>query len=328
MHLASYRHGGADHIGVRVGEDGLVPVAALLGRPGDPQAPEDMEALVAAGEPLLALLRSRLPGATAAVMSADVEFHPPLRRPGKILGVAMNNSASDARKISAPDHPLFFTKPRTCQLGHGQTLEIRSYYGGVHPEPELAVVIGRTGRDLSLETAMDHVFGYTIMNDMTGNAMRGQDMVHYKALYASDTDPSGVEMREQHLSYAARYKGTDGFGPIGPWIATTDSIPDPSVLDVICRVGGVVVAQDSTRYLTYDVAEILTYISAFLTLEAGDIVSMGTAFRQKPGEKRSLHSADLQTVDGPMEVEITGIGVLHTPVRRVETPLARWRRQR
>jgi 2-keto-4-pentenoate hydratase/2-oxohepta-3-ene-1,7-dioic acid hydratase in catechol pathway len=322
MHLASYHYAGADHVGARVGEDGLIPIAELLGRA------MDMEAVVEAGEPLLALLRSRLPDAVAAVRMAEVEFHPPLRRPGKILGVAMNNSASDARKISAPDHPLFFTKPRTCQLGHGRPLEIRSYYGGVHPEPELGVVIGKAGRDLSLDTAMDHVFGYTILNDMTGNAMRGHDMVHYKALYASKTDPSGVEMREQHLSYAARYKGTDGFGPIGPWIATTDSIPDPCDLDVICRVGGVVVAQDSTRYLTYDVAEILCYISAFLTLEPGDIISMGTAFRQKPGEKRQLHSADLQTVDGPMEVEITGIGTLVTPVRRVDMPMPVWRRAR
>ena len=62
-----------------------------------------------------------------------------------------------------------------------------------------------------------------------------------------------MERREQHLSYAARYKGTDGFGPMGPWIATRDEVPDPHALDVVCTLGGVVLAEDSTQYLTYTV---------------------------------------------------------------------------
>lgn len=327
MHLASYHHAGADQIGLKIGEAGVVGIASLLGREGDPHPPADMEALVGADASLLAVIRSRMTDVDPALVVpiADIDFHPPLRKPGKIVGVAMNNSASDARKISAPEHPLFFNKPRSSLLGHMRELEVRSYYGGLHPEPELAVVIGRTTRDVTPRTAMGHVFGYTILNDVTGNDMRGQDMVHYYALYASKDDPTVLDRREQHLSYAARYKGTDGFGPIGPWIATADVIPDPSQLDVVCRVGGVVVAQDSTRYLTYGVAEILSFLSAFQTLEPGDIVSMGTAFRRRPGEKRSLHSANLQRIDGPMEVEITGIGTLHTPVRRVEMPLPHWR---
>ncbi len=237
----------------------------------------------------------------------------------------MNNSASDARKISAPNHPMFFLKPRSSLLGHLSELEIRSYYGSVHPEPELAVIIGRSGRDLDPRHALDHVFGYTIMNDVTGNGMRGQDMVHYYALYASESDSTQVERREQHLSYAARYKGTDGFAPLGPWLVTRDEIPDPGTLDVICRVGSEVVAEDSTRYLTYSVPEILAFLSRFHTLEPGDVISMGTAFRQQAGAKRSLHSADLQRVEGPMQVEITGLGTLITPVRRKQMELGNWR---
>lgn len=323
MFLASFSFEGRERIGVRLGEDHLIDVAEAIAAP-----PGDMVALIEAGADVLDALNAVTaapPAAVRPIPVADVTWRPPVRRPGKIVGVAMNNSASDARKISAPSHPMFFLKPRTSLVGHREEIEIRSYYGGVHPEPELAVIIGRRVRDLEPETALEAVFGYTIFNDLTGNAMRGQDMVHYYALYASDADPTVLERREQHLSYAARYKGTDGFGAMGPWIATRDEIPDPGALDVVCTVGGTVIAEDSTRYLTYQVAEILAFLSRFQTLEPGDVISMGTAFRPKPGVNRSLHTADLQRVDGPVEVSITGLGALSNGVRRVSAELGTWR---
>ena len=163
------------------------------------------------------------------------------------------------------------------------------------------------------------------MNDMTGNAMRSEDRVHYYALYGSQSDSKTLERREQHLSYAARYKGTDGFGPMGPWLVTRDEIPDPGKLDVLCKIGAEVVAEDSTRYLTYSVPEILAFLSRFQTLEPGDVISMGTAFRPQPGAQRTIHGADLQRVDGAVIVEITGLGALCTPVRRMAMDLAEWR---
>ena len=220
---------------------------------------------------------------------------------------------------------MFFTKPSTCLLGHEEDLEVRPYYGGLHPEPELGVVIGRRAKDLDPRTAMDSVFGYTIVNDITGNAMRAEDMVEYWALYAKPKRPDEVEKRRQHLSYAARYKGTDGFGPMGPCIATRDEVPDPHALDVTCTLGGVVLAEDSTRYLTYTVAEALAFISRFQTLEPGDIISMGTAFRAAAGTKRSLHTGDLSRLDGPMEVTITGLGTLRNGVKRTNPDLPDWR---
>lgn len=325
MLLASVRFDHSDRIGVGDDDGNLLLLDRLIGA----DAPTDMDQVISAGPDLLDAIREAIDerSAVTAVRVDDVEWYPPVRRPGKILGVAMNNSASNARKISAPEHPLFFLKPASCLLGHRQPLQVRSYYGSLHPEPELAVVIGKRMRDVGPDEAMTGVFGYSIMNDVTGNAMRSEDMVHYYALYASPSDPEQVERREQHLSYAARYKGTDGFGPMGPWIATADSIADPSALDVVCRVGGEVVAEDSTHYLSYDVGEIVAYISQFQTLDPGDIISMGTAFRQKPGTRRSLHLANLQTVDGPMEVSITGLGVLETPVERVTTPIGEWQRR-
>jgi 2-keto-4-pentenoate hydratase/2-oxohepta-3-ene-1,7-dioic acid hydratase in catechol pathway len=336
MYLASFHHGGRDLVGVRWGDDKLIPIEQLL--PGrfaagtDNAMTDPMLALILSGaaplaELSLSIAGGKLPNGATAIPVDDVLWHPPVLRPGKIVGVAMNNSASDARKISAPKHPMFFLKPRSSLLGHLNEIEIRSYYGSVHPEPELAVVIGTRARDLDPRHALECVFGYTIMNDVTGNAMRSQDMVHYYALYASESDSMKLERREQHLSYAARYKGTDGFAPLGPWLVTRDEIPNPGELDVTCKVGSEVVAEDSTRYLTYSVPEILAYLSRFQTLEPGDVISMGTAFRQQAGATRSLHSADLQRVAGPMQVEITGLGTLVTPVRRKLMDLEDWRLQ-
>ena len=311
MHLASFHFEGQDRIGVQVDEDHLVEVASGGG---------DMTELLRSG------LQDVRPKADAPpIPLAQIRWRPPVPRPGKVLGIALNNSASDARRISGPSHPMFFMKPATCLIGHLQDIEVRPYYGGLHPEPELGVIIGRRARDLDPREAMAAVAGYTIVNDITGNAMRAQDMVHYWALYAKPDKPEEVERREQHLSYAARYKGTDGFGPMGPWLVTPDEIPDPHALDVVCTLGETVLAEDSTAYLTYKVPEVLAFISRFQTLEPGDIISMGTAFRPSAGSTRSLHTGDLQRFDGPMRVSITGLGTLSNGVKRTEPDLPDWR---
>ena len=253
----------------------------------------------------------------------DIAWQAPIRNPGKICGVAMNNSASNARKISAPAHPAFFLKPSSCLIGHNESIQVRPYYGSVHPEPELGVVIGKTMRDVDAKDALANVFGYTIFNDVTGNGMRAEDLFHYWALYTDPDNPDELSRREQHLSYAARYKGTDTFGCMGPYIVTADEIPDPDNLAVTCSIGGETIAEDSTRYYNYKVAELLSYISQFLTLEAGDVVSCGTAFKPSPGRK-SIHHANFQHVSGPVEVSISGLGTLVNPVEIVAKKIGAW----
>lgn len=336
MRLASFRYQGRELIGWQCGAGQLLALPAVLAALGEPRHAvlaglTTMQELIAAGPAALALVAELAmaarehPGRVEVLEEAHVRWRPPVRQPSKILGVAMNNRASDARKISAPSHPMFFLKAPSCLIGHDEDLVVRPYYGSLHPEPELAVVLARRARDLDPATALSYVFGYTILNDITGNAMRAEDRVHYYALYASSSDPLVLERREQHLSYAGRYKGTDGFGPCGPWLVTADEIPDPGQLDVACRVGGELVAEDSTAFYSYSVAQVLAFITRYQTLEPGDILSMGTAFRPVAGAKRSLHLADLQRVDGPVEVTITGLGTLRSPVRREDPALPDWR---
>lgn len=319
MRLASYRHGDADRIGFESG--GLIhDLNAALEAAGRAERYATMIALIEAGDAgraaadaAIAFVRSR-PGAVAGAPLSDVRWHPPVRRPHKICGIAMNNSASDARKISAPDHPMFFLKAASSLIGHNEPIVVRDYYGSVHPEPELAVVIGRECKDVAVEDALDCVYGYTILNDMTGNGMRAEDMVHYYALYPSKDDPNVVERREQHLSYAGRYKSTDTFGPMGPWLVTKDDVPDPHALDVKAWHKDEVIAEDSTAYYTYGVPQMIAFITRFHTLWPGDVISMGTAFRPQAGGRRSLHLANITALGGPVAVEITGLGRLENPV--------------
>jgi 2-keto-4-pentenoate hydratase/2-oxohepta-3-ene-1,7-dioic acid hydratase in catechol pathway len=323
LKLASFRWRERDRIGIAIEENRLADlneIATALGRDGF----ADMIALIEAGEEGRTFPHAALdfvrehPGQVTAIDTAEIVWHPPVRRPAKICGVALNNSASDDRKISAPDHPLFFLKPASSLVGHLQPIEVYDHYGSVHPEPELAVVIGKTCRHVAKEDAFDVVYGYSIMNDMTGNAMRAQDMVHYYALYPSKDDPDRLERREQHLSYTARYKGSDTFGPFGPWLVTSEEVPDPHELDVLCWHRGELIAEDSTRYYTYSVPEVIAWITRFHSLWPGDVISMGTAFRPGKEGRRSLHTANVTAFGGPVRVSITGLGELVNPVRKME----------
>jgi 2-keto-4-pentenoate hydratase/2-oxohepta-3-ene-1,7-dioic acid hydratase in catechol pathway len=270
------------------------------------------------------LAKIQADGTVARMPVSDVAWHPPVRRPGKICAVAMNNSASNERKISAPEHPAFFLKPASCLVGHREPIRIRRYYGSVHPEPELAAIIGRETRDVAAVDALESVYGYTIFNDITGNGMRAEDRFHYYAVYAKKGDPNETERVEQHLSYAGRYKGTDTFGAMGPWLVTKDEIANPDDLGVQCKVGGEVVAEDSTRYYNYKVAEVVSFISQFHTLDVGDVVSFGTAFAAG-GNRKSIHLANFQSVAGPVEISIEGLGTQENPVVIEDNELGSWR---
>jgi 2-keto-4-pentenoate hydratase/2-oxohepta-3-ene-1,7-dioic acid hydratase in catechol pathway len=331
--LASVRTGSRDVVVAAAGDQWVIELDSLLEllqpRPSFP-SPVTMLDVIQGGAALLRRLNAAL-----AIISADESlgeglrfmpdaWYPPVRAPGKICAVAMNNSASNARKISAPNHPAFFLKPSSCLIGHLDPIRVRRYYGSVHPEPELAAVIGRQTRDVPAASALDAVFGYTIFNDVTGNGMRAEDMFHYWAIYPKKNNPNETERVEQHLSYAARYKGSDSFGVLGPWLVTGDEIANPDDLDVHCRINGEVIAEDSTRYYNYKVAEVVSFISYFHTLNPGDVISMGTAFKPSASRK-SIHHANFQTVPGPVEISITGLGTQQNPVVIEEHELGQWR---
>ena len=323
MRLVTFNAQGVEHIGVARGDSEVVAISLALEKT---DVPNSMIEFIQLGKEGLAMAEAALKTdkAEAIFQINAIKWLPPVPNPGKICGVALNNSASNERKISAPDHPAFFIKPSSCLKAHNQPLNMRTYYGSMHPEPELAVIIGKIARDVDAVDAKKYVYGYSIFNDITGNGMRAEDLFHYWALYANDNNPEGLERREQHLSYAGRYKGTDSFGVLGPWLVTADEIENPDDLTVSCKVAGEIVAEDSTRFYNYKVAELVSYISQFQTLSPGDIISCGTAFKPSKGRK-SIHHANFLQVGGPVEIAIEGLGVQHNPVEIEEREIGNWR---
>jgi 2-keto-4-pentenoate hydratase/2-oxohepta-3-ene-1,7-dioic acid hydratase in catechol pathway len=144
--------------------------------------------------------------------------------------------------------------------------------------------------------------------------MREQDTFHYRAIHPKKDGTEGIEYVETWVSYPGRYKGSDGFGPIGPWIATADEIADPHALTVSCVHQGRLITEDSTANLTHKVADVISYMSGYQTLEPGDIIAMGTALKASSAGGGAVQNVNLTELGGPIEVTISGIGTLRNPV--------------
>lgn len=331
MKLASFHAGGRDRIGFEVEPDMLVDAnEALAALPGaTPANVTDMMALIQGGDALLAKLRSAhavaqaQPGRLTKYAAADVTWHPPVRTPSKIVCIALNNRALDAVKIKAPtDHPAFFLKPSTALTGHRHPIELRPAFGLTHPEPELGVIIGQRLRHASPGQAMAAVFGYTIVNDITSVGMRQEDSFTVR-IFKPGEDGS-ISVGEAHTSYPGRYKASDTFAPMGPWLTTREEIPDPAALTITCRLGERLVASDHTRNYVWSVPMALSHVSRTMTLLPGDVVSMGTAVGgesdpdapQMPGVTR----ANLVGLKGNVVVTISGLGSLENSVDTQDLP--------
>lgn len=244
----------------------------------------------------------------------DLTWLPPVPAPGKVVCVALNNSANKTRIMSGPSHPATFIKPASSLIGHGAPIKLRAEYGRVHPEPELAVIIGKTASGVSAEDAMGHVFGYTILNDLTSPKMRAEDTFHYRAIHPKSDGSEGIEYVDSWVSYPGRYKGADTFGPIGPWIATLDELTDPHDLAITCSHQGRVVTKDNTGNLTNHTADVIAFVSSYQSLYPGDVLALGTALQADSAQGGAIQNIDLNKLGGPIEVTISGIGSLSNPV--------------
>ncbi|MFA5957901.1 fumarylacetoacetate hydrolase family protein [Hyphomicrobium sp.] len=199
-----------------------------------------------------------------------------------------DSSSSPADAI--PEFPIIFTKPSTTISGPASDIPlVVGLDQGVDYECELAVVIGKGGRGISRDDAMAHVFGYTIVNDVTAR-----------------------DLQQRHKQWFLG-KGVDGFCPMGPWIVTADEI-DYRDMRVICRVNSEVRQDASTRDLIFDVPFLIETISAVMTLSPGDVIATGTPEGVGIGFKPPSFLKDGDVV----ECEITGIGTIRNVVKRAD----------
>jgi 2-keto-4-pentenoate hydratase/2-oxohepta-3-ene-1,7-dioic acid hydratase in catechol pathway len=316
--LASFNAAGRDRVGVAVDDRHLVDLAEAASAPLPAFA--DMIALIESGEAALEAAHRALaravdnPAAVPRYRIEHVRWHAPVRRPTKIVCLALNNSANADRIIAGPKHPAAFVKAANALVGHGEPIVIKPAYGRCHPEPELAIVIGRRMSEISPQDAYAHVFGYTIHNDITSPTMRGEDTFHYRAIHPAEDDSTRIEYVDTWTSYPARYKSSDTFSPMGPWLVTRDEIPDPHALSITCRHKDELVTEDSTDNLFYKAPEVLSFLSQFMTFLPGDVVSLGTAIRRSGHGSRAVQNVPLHQAGGPVSVSIQGIGTLSNPV--------------
>jgi 2-keto-4-pentenoate hydratase/2-oxohepta-3-ene-1,7-dioic acid hydratase in catechol pathway len=298
MKLASFHAGGRDRIGIAI--DGTT----LMAMPGVGSV---LELIEAGSYAFTSVERYSM---------NDVAWHAPVRRPSKICCLALNNSANSDRILEGPKHPAMFIKPASSLVGHGGAIECKPHYGRVHPEPELAVVIGKTAKNIAARDAYEYVFGYTIHNDITSPTMRAEDTFHYRAIHPKAGDPQAIEYVDTWVSYPGRYKCCDTFACMGPWLVTKDEIADPHNLAVLCRHKDQLVTEDNTKNLFYKIPEVLEFLSSHLTLLPGDIVSMGTALK-KSAQGGAVQNIDLNKLGGPVSVTIEKIGTLTNDVVHV-----------
>jgi 2-keto-4-pentenoate hydratase/2-oxohepta-3-ene-1,7-dioic acid hydratase in catechol pathway len=198
-------------------------------------------------------------------------------RPSKIVCIGTNYRAHAVEMGKAlPDEPLLFMKPPSALIGPGDAIVRPGGYERVDFEGELAVVIGTRARRVPRDRALEHVAGYTCLNDVTVRDLQKKDVQFTRA------------------------KGFDSFCPVGPRVAAG---LDPSNLRIETRVNGRVRQQSTTADLIFDVPALIAFISSVMTLEEGDLISTGT-----PSGVGNLTPGDV------VEIEIEGIGVLSNPV--------------
>lgn len=325
MKVCTYIVDGVTTWGVVAADGTLVSAASIPGAPA--WLDEHIENPLP--EVLAALSRAEATGGGAP--QASVRWCPPVRRPSKVIGVAINNMIGQKIAHRPFADPAFFLKPPSSLVGHGEPVVVKTSYGITHPEPELAVIIGRGGKDIDESNALSHVFGYTIINDITSPGLKEKDSIELVAPTPGGGGAYGKLLgwrrvlnedhaRSNYLTYHARSKGTDTFGPIGPWIVTADEIPDPNVLAVDSFDGDTPAFVDSTANLTFSVQRVVAHASAYMTLLPGDIIHCGTSMKPADGGVyRGLTDWDLQHVNGrPMRIRIPGIGELSNPVENLE----------
>lgn len=285
MRLISYRDSEATRLGAVDGKRVI-----NLHRASGGALPDSMLEFLHLGEAGMQQARGLITDQVEAVELGAVELLAPIPQPGKIVAIGLNYLDHVRESgIPMPDLATMFCKFRSSVIGSGSEI----HWSGqltqqVDYEAELAVVIGKTARNVSQANAYDYIAGYMNCNDVSARDLQ-------------------FRPGDQWL----RGKCLDSFCPLGPYLVTRDEIPDPHQLTIQCRVNGAVVQDSNTAEMIYRIPYLLQYLSQAFTLEPGDVIATGTphgvgAFRDPPVW---LQSGDL------IEVEVAGLGSLRNRCR-------------
>jgi 2-keto-4-pentenoate hydratase/2-oxohepta-3-ene-1,7-dioic acid hydratase in catechol pathway len=231
-------------------------------------------------------LLNQTPREAAADLS-QVTLMAPIPRPPKLICVGLNyRDHAKESGMEIPSVPTIFNKFPNVVIGPNDPIVLPKNSEKPDYEAEFAFVIGKGGRHIAADTWQDHVFGYTIVNDVSARDF------------------------QMKTSQWLMGKTFDTFAPMGPWIVTADEVADPHALDISMTIGGQVLQNSNTRELIFRIPQLIEFLSSVVTLEPGDIVSTGTpagvGFGFKP--PRWLRAGD------ECVVTVAGIGELRNPV--------------
>ena len=219
----------------------------------------------------------------AGTPQKDLRLGPCIGQVGKLICIGLNYSDHAAESgMQVPPEPVVFGKWTSCIVGPDDAIEIPRGSSKTDWEVELGVVIGQGGRYIEERDAMAHVAGYCVIND--------------------------VSEREFQLERAGTWdkgKGCDTFGPLGPWLVTQDEVPDPQMLGLWLEVDGVRRQNGSTSTMVYQVPFLISYLSRFMSLQPGDVISTGTPPGVGMGHKPPVYLRAGQTV----RLGVEGLGV-------------------
>ncbi len=296
MRLATFDAGRGPRVAIIAGDGTLVPINDAI-----PEAPLDMLGVIEAGDALHARLRDLATRVAAGAKVATVRLLAPIPRPRRNVfcvgwnysehfqeGARIRATAGTAGPQEVPEFPALFSKNPATVTGPDTPI----WFPAPHSkeldwEVELAVVIGRRGRDITEDAALTHVFGYTCANDV-----------------------SVRDVQRRHGGQWFKGKNFDSHLPLGPWIVTADEL-DPSALRIQTRVNGVKKQDSNTKFMVFKLPRLVREFSAGTELEPGDIMITGTpegvGFARKPPQ--------FMKIGDTVEVEIEGIGVLRNTVQ-------------
>ena len=285
--------------GIQISRDQVLDIAAEASACGSPLAVGTMLDIIAGGAATLALLRDiEAKPKFDPVMLNKALLKAPIPRPAKnIFCVGWNylehfeeGGAKLDDKRELPKWPVFFSKAPTAVNGPYDVIPFDANISTqLDWEVELGVIIGKGGKNISEADAMDHVFGYTVINDVTWR-----------------------DIQRRHGGQWDKGKSLDGTCPMGPCIVTADAL-DHTDLQLSCRVSGVTKQSSSTKHLYFKLPRLIHDLSLGQTLEPGDIISSGTpegvGFARTPPEFMKI--GDL------LETEVKGIGVMRNPIGEI-----------
>jgi acylpyruvate hydrolase len=212
---------------------------------------------------------------------------PPVLRPGKIVCVGLNYPpAGDQEQAAKPEYPVLFHKVITCLIGNKDKIVLPRISQQVEYEAELAIIIGKGGKYIPRQKALQYIAGYTIANDL------------------------GAKDIERRTSQWTSGKMLDSFCPLGPALVTPNEAPEPNALRITTKLNGELVQDDNTAEMYFDVPYLISYISSLATLEPGDVILSGSPKRvgAHPDPRKRLQPGDR------LMIEIERIGQLINPV--------------